>query len=66
MAEGRIEVFNGGEGYGFIEANQGLGLFVPFRAFEEYGSKSVNERERACFTKRHRAEGPQTAWVRNP
>ncbi len=47
--EGNSEVFQRGEGYGFIQRSTGEDVFVHFSAIQENGSRSLNEGETVEF-----------------
>ena len=64
MAEGRVEWFNEGKGYGFIQRDDGSDLFVHFSSIEGDGFKTLNEGDMVRFEEGSGAKGPQAVQVR--
>jgi CspA family cold shock protein len=66
MAEqkkGRVKWFNAAKGYGFIEQDSGLDVFVHYSAIQDEGFKSLKEGQEVLFEIVDGAKGPQAVNV---
>ncbi len=49
MPEGKVKWFNEAKGFGFIEQDNGVDLFVLYSAFQGNGFKTLIEGQRVSF-----------------
>lgn len=63
MANGVVKWFNDAKGFGFIEQENGVDVFVHFSAIQTDGFKSLAEGEAVSFEVIQGAKGPQAANV---
>ncbi len=61
--QGKVKWFNAEKGYGFIEAEEGGGVFVHFSAIQMDGYKALEEGQPVEFDIVQGARGPQAANV---
>ncbi|MEI4616440.1 cold shock protein CspC [Bacillus cereus] len=61
--QGRVKWFNAEKGFGFIEREDGDGVFVHFSAIQQDGYKSLEEGQQVEFDIVDGARGPQAANV---
>lgn len=64
MATGFVKWFNDNKGYGFIEQEGGVDVFVHFSAIEGDGFKTLTEGQEVEFDLTDGPKGPQALWVR--
>ena len=60
---GRVKWFNDSKGYGFIEQEGGIDVFVHYTAIEGEGFKSLAEGQKVEFEIAEGAKGPQATKV---
>lgn len=63
MANGVVKWFNDAKGFGFIEQDNGVDVFVHFSSIQGDGFKSLAEGDRVTFEIVQGAKGPQAANV---
>ncbi|MHB8158398.1 MAG: cold-shock protein [Desulfocucumaceae bacterium] len=61
--QGKVKWFNPGKGYGFIESEEGLDVFVHYSAIQEEGYKSLDEGQAVEFQVVSGKRGPQADSV---
>lgn len=57
--QGKVKWFNPGKGYGFIESEDGVDVFVHYSAIREDGYKSLEEGQPVEFDVVPGKRGPQ-------
>jgi len=63
MANGVVKWFNDAKGFGFIEQENGVDVFVHFSAIQSDGFKSLAEGDAVSFEVTQGAKGLQAANV---
>lgn len=63
MATGKVKWFNDAKGYGFIEAEDGVDVFVHFSAICMDGFKSLREGQMVTYDSIETAKGRQANKV---
>jgi cold shock protein len=63
MANGVVKWFNDAKGFGFIEQENGVDVFVHFSSIQGDGFKSLAEGDAVSFEVVQGAKGPQAANV---
>ena len=63
MATGKVKWFNAEKGYGFIESESGVDVFVHFSAIQQDGFKTLEEGQAVEFDIVEGARGQQAANV---
>jgi cold shock protein len=63
MANGVVKWFNDAKGFGFIQQNDGVDVFVHFSSIQSDGFKSLAEGDQVSFEVIQGAKGPQAANV---
>lgn len=63
MANGRVKWFNNTKGYGFIEQENGVDVFVHHSGINASGYKSLNEGDRVKFDIEQGQKGPSAVNV---
>ncbi|GFO61642.1 cold-shock protein [Geomonas silvestris] len=63
MANGVVKWFNDAKGFGFIEQENGVDVFVHFSAIQTEGFKSLTEGDAVSFEVTQGAKGLQAANV---
>jgi len=63
MAKGRVKWFNDSKGFGFLEQENGVDVFVHFSAITGSGFKSLAEGEEVTFDVVNGPKGLQAANV---
>jgi len=63
MANGVVKWFNDAKGFGFIEQDNGVDVFVHFSSIQGDGFKSLAEGDAVSFEVTQGAKGPQAANV---
>jgi CspA family cold shock protein len=63
MANGTVKWFNERKGFGFIEQEDGVDVFVHHSAINAAGFKSLNEGDRVSFDIEQGQKGPAAANV---
>jgi cold shock protein len=63
MANGVVKWFNDAKGFGFIEQDNGVDVFVHFSSIQGDGFKSLAEGDSVSFEVTQGAKGPQAANV---
>ena len=64
MPEGKVKWFNDSKGFGFIEQEGRMDLFVRYSAIQGEGLKSLAEGDRVFFDIVNGAKGPAAENVR--
>ncbi len=64
MASGIVKWFNAKKGYGFIEKDDGGGVFVHFSDISGSGFKTLAEGDRVTFDAEQGDRGPRTTNVK--
>ncbi len=49
MAEGKVKWFNEAKGYGFIEQDGGMDIFVHYSSIRAEGFRTLTEGDQVCF-----------------
>lgn len=60
---GKVKWFNNSKGYGFIEAEGGIDIFVHYSAIRASGYKSLKEGQSVEFQIEEGPKGPHATWV---
>jgi len=63
MAHGVVKWFNDAKGFGFIEQDNGVDVFVHFSSIQSEGFKSLAEGDAVSFEVTQGAKGPQASNV---
>jgi cold shock protein len=63
MANGVVKWFNDAKGFGFIEQDNGVDVFVHFSSIQGDGFKSLAEGDQVTFDVTQGAKGPQASNV---
>jgi cold shock protein len=63
MANGVVKWFNDAKGFGFIQQENGVDVFVHFSSIQSEGFKSLAEGDQVSFEVTQGAKGPQAANV---
>jgi cold shock protein len=63
MTTGTVKWFNAEKGFGFIQQESGLDVFVHFRNINSSGFKSLDEGQKVQFTVTQGQKGPQAEEV---
>jgi cold shock protein len=63
MANGVVKWFNDAKGFGFIEQDNGVDVFVHFSSIQGDGFKSLAEGDQVTFEVTQGAKGPQASNV---
>ncbi len=63
MSKGKVKWFNDSKGYGFIEQENGLDVFVHYSAIQGNGFKSLAEGDDVTFEVQKGPKGLQAANV---
>ena len=63
MANGVVKWFNDAKGFGFIEQDNGVDVFVHFSSIQTDGFKSLAEGDAVSFEVTQGTKGPQAANV---
>jgi cold shock protein len=63
MANGVVKWFNDAKGFGFIQQDNGVDVFVHFSSIQGDGFKSLAEGDQVSFEITQGAKGPQAANV---
>ncbi|MBT2658395.1 cold-shock protein [Bacillus sp. ISL-18] len=64
MEKGNVKWFNGEKGFGFIEREGGVDVFVHFSAIQGEGYKTLEEGQAVTFDVEQGQRGPQASNVR--
>lgn len=64
MATGVVKWFNDKKGYGFIQGDDGVDVFVHFTAIRRSGFRTLREGQRVEFDVIQGDKGPKAANVR--
>jgi CspA family cold shock protein len=64
MSEGKVKWFNESKGFGFIEKNDGVDVFVHFSAIQAAGFKTLTEGQSVSFDVVQGKKGPAAENVR--
>jgi CspA family cold shock protein len=60
---GKVKWFNNSKGYGFIEMDDGIEVFVHYSAIRSSGYKSLTEGQNVEFQFEVGPKGPHATWV---
>ena len=63
MANGVVKWFNDAKGFGFIQQENGVDVFVHFSSIQSDGFKSLAEGDQVSFEVTQGAKGPQASNV---
>jgi len=63
MATGKVKWFNDAKGYGFIEAEDGVDVFVHYSVITMEGFKSLREGQMVCYEAIETPKGRQASKV---
>jgi CspA family cold shock protein len=63
VAEGTVKWFSDSKGYGFIEQDQGVDVFVHYSDINADGYKSLIENDRVTFDVEDGKKGPKAVNV---
>jgi len=63
MANGVVKWFNDAKGFGFIQQENGVDVFVHFSSIQADGFKSLAEGDQVSFEVTQGAKGPQASNV---
>jgi cold shock protein len=63
MANGVVKWFNDAKGFGFIEQDNGVDVFVHFSSIQSEGFKSLVEGDAVTFEVTQGTKGPQASNV---
>ncbi|MDE2127614.1 MAG: cold shock domain-containing protein [Armatimonadetes bacterium] len=66
MATGKVKWFNDAKGYGFIEADDGVDVFVHYSSINMDGFKSLKEGQMVMYESLDTPKGRQAANVQSP
>lgn len=66
LVQGKVKWFNDAKGYGFIEAEDGVDVFVHYSAIMMNGFKSLREGQTVAYQSIDTAKGRQAANVGLP
>jgi CspA family cold shock protein len=64
MSEGKVKWFNEKKGFGFIECDEGIDVFVHFSAIRDNGFKTLYEGQRVSFDVEKGPKGPSANNVK--
>jgi len=64
MSEGKVKWFNEKKGFGFIECDEGIDVFVHFSAIQDNGFKTLYEGQRVRFDVEKGPKGPSANNVK--
>jgi cold shock protein len=63
MSRGKVKWFNDAKGFGFIERDGGVDVFVHYSAIQSDGFKTLKQGQDVEFEIKDGAKGPQAANV---
>ena len=63
MSEGTVKWFNEQKGFGFIQMDDGGGIFVHYSAIQTRGFRTLREGQRVSFEVTEGQKGPAAANV---
>ncbi len=63
MSKGKVKWFNDAKGFGFIEQDGGLDIFVHYSAIQMDGFKTLKQGQDVEFEIKEGEKGPQAANV---
>ena len=63
MAAGKVKWFNDAKGFGFIESDDGVDVFVHYTAIQVDGHRTLNEGQQVEFDMYEGQKGPQAQNV---
>jgi CspA family cold shock protein len=66
MSEGKVKWFKEKKGFGFIECDEGIDVFVHFSAIQDNGFKTLYEGQRVRFDVEKGPKGPSRIMYRAP